>query len=1091
MMQRILSFSVQSRWFVVFVTLIVAVYGLYEVTRLPIDALPDITNKQVQINTVAPTLGPEEIEKRVTFPIETALAGLAGVESTRSFSRNGYGQVTAVFREDQDLYFMRQQVAERLAQAKPNLPPGIEPQMGPVSTGLGEIFMYTVEYANPAGKGATIRNGEPGWQSDGSYLTEEGERLSDEIAQLAYLRTVQDWILRPQLRTVPGVADIDSLGGYEKQYTVEPDPIKLTSYGLSYSNIARALEAANLSVGANYIQRSGEAYLVRADARIRSIEEIERSVVATRSGVPILVKDVANVRIGGELRRGAASKNGYEVVIGTTLMLAGENSRTVASAVRAKLDEIRTNLPPGIVAEVALDRGQLVVATITTVTENLAIGALLVIATLFLILGDVRAATIATLVIPLSIVMSATGMNALGISGNLMSLGALDFGLIIDGAVIIVENTLRRLAERQHREGRPLTQNERLAEAVLSSREMIRPTVYGQIVIFLVFLPCLTFQGVEGKMFSPMVITLMLALGSAFVLSLTFVPAMLALLVRGKIAETEVSFIRWVKRTYEPYLRYTLVRPAPFIGAGVAIFAISVVMFFFLGRVFMPTLDETNFNLSSVRIPSTSIEQSVKLDLPLERAIMTLPEVSLVFSKAGTASLAADPMPTNASDNYVILKPKSEWPAGVAVKDDVLKRIEKVTQPVVGNNYDITQPIQMRFNELIGGVRSDVAVAVFGDNLDQMSATAKQVAAAMAKIPGIADLRVAQTEGFPTFDVKFNREVIARYGLTMEEVADTVGAALGGQPAGQLFDGDRRFEIVVRVPSLQRNDLDALGALPIMLPEVNGQRRESVPLRQLASFGFTEGLNEISRDNGKRRIFVEANVRGRDIGTFVDEAQAAIARDVKLPPGSWLEWGGQFENLQQAVQRLQIVIPVCAILIFAALYMALGDSVLALTVFSAVPLAVAGGIFTIAARGIPFSVSAAVGFIAVSGVAVLNGLVLMSSIRRRIELGDSVEPAILKGTLERVRPVLMTALVASLGFVPMAIATGTGAEVQRPLATVVIGGLITSTLLTLFVLPAICRIVLKGRLNRRNPSAQEGQKGELEEGHLAHEGQRI
>ncbi len=1061
MIGRILFFSVHARWVVVFLTAVVAGYGFYEVARLPIDALPDITNKQVQINFEAPALGPEEIEKRVTFPIETALAGLAGVESTRSFSRNGYGQVTAIFREEMNLYFMRQQVAERLAQAKPNLPPGVEPELGPVSTGLGEIFMYIIEYASPNGKDTSVRDGEPGWQSDGSYLTIEGERLTDEVARLAYLRTVQDWILRPQLRTVPGVADIDSLGGYEKQYVVEPDPAKLASYGLAYTDIAHALEAANLSVGANYIQRAGESYLVRADARIRSVDEIGHAVVATRAGVPITVNDVGHVRIGGELRRGAASKNGYEVVIGTALMLAGENSRTVASAVRDKLLQIRNNLPPGIVASVALDRSQLVNATITTVVENLAIGALLVIVTLFLILGNVRAATIATLVIPISILMSATGMNALGISGNLMSLGALDFGLIIDGAVIIVENTLRRIAERQKKEGRVLTRDERLFEAVQSSQEMVRPTIYGQIVIFLVFVPCLTFQGVEGKMFSPMVITLMLALASAFVLSLTFVPAMVALLVSGRVAESEVAFIRGAKRLYAPVLRQVLKRPFPFIATGALIFAAAVTVFVSLGRVFLPTLDEMNLNLDSVRIASTSIDQSVKLDLPLERALLTLPEVTLAYSKAGTASLAADPMPTNASDNYIILKPKNEWPAAVRSKDDVLKRIAEVLKPIVGNPYEFNQPIQMRFNELIGGVRSDVAVGIYGDDLDIMGATARRVAAVLGKVPGVADLLVAQTEGFPTFDVKFDRDAISRYGLTMADLADTVEAALGGRPAGLLFDGDRRYPIVVRVANAQRNDLEALAALPIMLPQTDGGPRRSVPLRQLASFGFSEGLNEISRDNGKRRIFVEANVRGRDIGSFVDEAQNAIARDVKLPPGYYLEWGGQFRNLQEAVRRLEIVVPVCLVLIFAALYMALGNAVLALTVFSAVPLALAGGVFAISLRGIPFSVSAAVGFIAVSGVAVLNGLVLMSSIRRRMGMGEGVDEAITKGALERVRPILMTALVASLGFVPMAIATGTGAEVQRPLATVVIGGLITSTALTLFVLPAISRLVLR------------------------------
>jgi heavy metal efflux system protein len=1059
---HVLAFSVRARWFVVGLTLLVAAYGVWQIAILPIDALPDITNKQVQINTSAPTLGPEEVEKRVTFAIETAISGLAGVESTRSFSRNGFSQVTAIFDERANLYFMRQQVAERLAQAKPNLPDGVEPQMGPVSTGLGEIFMYTVEFEHPDGAGAPIEDGQPGWQSDGSFVTEDGERLGDEVARLAYLRTVQDWIVRPQLRAVRGVADIDSLGGYEKEYVVEPDPTKLTAYGISYAELARSLEAANLSVGANYIQRGGESYLVRADARIRSIDEIERAVVASRGGVPVTVRDVANVRIGGELRTGAASKNGYQVVIGTALMLVGENSRTVARAVGQKLAEIKKSLPAGVVANVALDRSELVIATITTVAENLAIGALLVIATLFLILGNARAAIIATLVIPLSMLMSAAGMNSLRITGNLMSLGALDFGLIIDGAVIVVENTLRRIAERQGRQGRALVTAERLTEVVESSKEMIRPTIYGQVVILLVFVPCLTFQGVEGKMFSPMVITLMLALASAFVLSLTFVPAMAALLIRGQVAENEVPMIVRAKRFYEPRLRRVIASPFGAIAVGFAIFAAAAVTFLFVGQEFMPTLDEQNFNLSSVRIPSTSIEQSVKMDLPLERRILELPEVRLVFSKTGTANLAADPMPPNASDNYVMLKPKSEWPDDVRTKDRVIERIEEQTRAIVGNAYDVTQPIQMRFNELIGGVRSDVAVKVYGDDLEKMSATAGQIAKQLATIEGVADLRVAQTHGFPTFDIKFDREAIARFGLTIEEVAATVESALGGRSAGLLFSGDRRFRIVVRSADALRNDVDSIGALPVMLPAVGGERG-AVPLRQVASFHTAEGLNEISRDNGKRRVYVQANVRGRDIGSFVAEAQDLIDRNVRVPAGSWLEWGGQFENLQAAKQRLEVVIPICLLLIFATLYLALRSVSLALVVFTAVPLAIAGGVFTLALRGIPFSVSAAVGFIAVSGVAVLNGLVLMSSIRRKLEAGLDNGAAILHGSLERVRPVLMTALVASLGFVPMALATRAGAEVQKPLATVVIGGLVTSTALTLFLLPAVCGLMLRRR----------------------------
>lgn len=1065
MIDSILTGSVRSRWLILFLTLVVALAGAWQLNLLPIDVTPDITNKQVQINTVVPTLSPVEIEKRVTFPIETALSGLNGVESVRSFSRNGFSQVTAIFKESADLYFMRQQVSERLARALPDLPEGATPQMGPVSTGLGEVFHYSVEYTHPEGKGATRKDGKPGWQVDGSFLTEQGERLADDVAKQAYLRTVQDWIIRPQLRTTPGVADIDSLGGYVKEYVVEPEPAKMAAHGISFAELARTLEDANVSVGANYIRRSGESYLVRADGRIRTQEEMSRAVIATRNGVPVTVDQVAKVNVGGELRRGAASRDGYETVIGSALMLVGGNSRTVANAVGEKLKDVSKTLPEGITVVPTLDRSQLVVATISTVAKNLAEGALLVIVILFALLGNWRAALIAALVIPLSLLMSAIGMNFFGISGNLMSLGALDFGLIIDGAVIIVENTLRRLAERQHRESRPLDLKERLQEVVASSREMLRPTIYGQLVIFLVFLPCLTFEGVEGKMFSPMVITLMLALGSAFVLSLTFVPALIAVMMNGPVSEKEVKVIAITKSSYEPWLRQAVARPLPFIGAGVVVLAFAAVAFSFVGREFMPTLDEQNLNLSSVRIASTSIDQSLALDLQIERAILTLPEVKTVYSKAGTASLAADPMPPNASDNYIILKPKNEWPAGVTTKEQVIERIRAKTAPIVGNNYDVTQPIEMRFNELIGGVRSDVAVKIYGEDLEQLAQSAKQVADILRKIPGAADVRVAQTQGFPTFDIAFDRAAIARHGLTVKEVADTVSTALAGRSAGQIFEGDRRFDIVVRLPNALRENLDELGALPVMLPVV-GEQRASVPLRQLVQFRFTQGLNEVSRDNGKRRIYVEANVVGRDMGSYVDDAQTRLGKEVKLSPGSWMEWGGQFQNLRAATDRLAIIVPVCLVLISAALYMAIGNAMLTATVLTAVPLALAGGVFALVLRGIPFSISAAVGFIAVSGVAVLNGLVLISAINTRLADGVEAATAIIDGAMERLRPVLMTALVASLGFVPMAIATGTGAEVQKPLATVVIGGLITSTILTLFVLPAITGMVLRRRKSK-------------------------
>ncbi|AVA33748.1 nickel/cobalt/cadmium efflux RND transporter permease subunit NccA [Cupriavidus metallidurans] len=1072
MIESILSGAVRFRWLVLFLTAVVGAIGAWQLNLLPIDVTPDITNKQVQINTVVPTLSPVEVEKRVTYPIETAIAGLNGVENMRSLSRNGFSQVTVIFKESSNLYFMRQQVTERLAQARPNLPAGVEPQMGPVSTGLGEVFHYSVEYEFPDGKGAKVKDGEPGWQSDGSFLTERGERLTDRVSKLAYLRTVQDWIIRPQLRTTAGVADVDSLGGYVKQFVVEPDAAKMAAYGISFEELAQALEDANLSVGANFIRRSGESYLVRADARIKSADEIARAVIAQRQGVPITVGQVANINVGGELRSGAASRNGYETVVGSALMLVGANSRTVAQAVGDKLEEIKKTLPPGVVIVPTLNRSQLVMATIKTVAKNLVEGAALVVVILFALLGNWRAAVIAALVIPLSLLISAIGMNGLNISGNLMSLGALDFGLIIDGAVIIVENSLRRLAERQHHEGRLLTLKEGLEEVILSSREMVRPTVYGQLVIFMVFLPCLTFQGVEGKMFSPMVITLMLALASAFVLSLTFVPAMVAVLLRKKVSEKEVRVIAVTKERYRPLLERAVARPMPFLGAALVTLALAAMAFTFVGREFMPTLDEQNLNLSSVRIPSTSIDQSVAIDLPLERAVLSLPEVQTVYSKAGTASLAADPMPPNASDNYIILKPKSEWPEGITTKEQVIERIREKTAPMVGNNYDVTQPIQMRFNELIGGVRSDVAVKIYGENLDDLASTAQKIAAVLRKTPGATDTRVPLTGGFPTFDIVFDRAAIARYGLTVKEVADTVAAAMAGRPSGQIFDGDRRYDIVIRLPGQQRENLDVLGALPVMLPAVEGQPRASVPLRQLVQFRFTQGLNEVSRDNGKRRVYVEANVGGRDLGSFVDDAAKRIAAEVKLPPGMYIEWGGQFQNLQAATQRLAIIVPLCFILIAATLYMAIGSAALTATVLTAVPLALAGGVFALVLRDIPFSISASVGFIAVSGVAVLNGLVLISAIRKRLEDGAAPNEAVIEGAMERVRPVLMTALVASLGFVPMAIATGTGAEVQKPLATVVIGGLITATVLTLFVLPAVCGMVLRRQKKLEKPGGE-------------------
>nr|NUR36756.1 CusA/CzcA family heavy metal efflux RND transporter [Sphingomonas sp.] len=1081
MIDRLLDASVRFRWAVIALTAVIAIYGAFQLFRLPIDAVPDITNKQVQVNVTAPQFSPVDMERLVTFPVETALAGIPGLDHTRSISRNGFAQVTAVFDENVDIYFARQQVAERLAQARDALPSGVQPQMGPISTGLGEVLMWSVQYGPSGTRNSPKIAGRAGFQPDGSYLTPEGERLTSDVAKLAYLRTVEDWVIRPQMRTVRGIAGIDGIGGYEKQFIVQPDPSRLAAYGVSFTELADALERANLSIGANFIQRSGEAFLVRADARIRDTDEIERTVIANRNGLPVTVQNVAKVTLGGELRTGAASLNGKEVVVGTALMLAGENSRLVAKAASDRLAELAKGMPPGVELKTLYDRSALVDATISTVERNLIEGALLVIATLFWLLGNIRAAIIAALVIPLSFLLMAIGMNRYDVSGTLMSLGALDFGLIVDGSIIIIENCLRRLAERQHHEGRLLNLPERLHEVFEASREMVRPTIFGQAIILLVFAPLLTFTGVEGKMFTPMAITVIFALVGAFILSLTFVPAMVAVLIRNRVSEDDVAAIRWVKRRYEPLLRKLLAAPRKWILAGIGTFALAGLLFMTLGQEFIPKLDEGDASVQALRIPSTALEQSLQMQLRVERAISSLPEVAFVYSKTGTAEVATDPMPQNASDAFVILKPSSDWPEGVDSKEDVVERIEGRMKLLTGNSYAISQPIEMRFSELIAGVRGDVAIKVFGDNLEQLERVAGQISSTITKVPGTADLRVEQTGGFPTLEMIFNRDAIARYGLSVEEVANTVAASLGGREAGLVFEGDRRFDIVVRLDNATRDNLGAIGALPVMLNDPGSGPRTSVPLRELVQLRFNEGVNQVSRENGQRRIVVGANVRGRDLGSYVQAARAAVDNEVKLPPGVFVQWGGQYENLQAASRRLSIVIPAVFVLIFGILFMALRSMTAALAVYSAVPLGLAGGVFGLFLWGLPFSISAAVGFIVLSGVTVLNGLVVMTSIREGIDKGLPVPDAIQGGMMERVRAVLMTGIVPTIGFIPMALAHGRGAEVQKPLAIVVIAGLIVATLLTLFVLPAISKLLLhrprsphvRGEYDKEDPFGRE------------------
>ncbi|MBS7813623.1 efflux RND transporter permease subunit [Roseococcus pinisoli] len=1055
MIAGILNFSVRQRWLVVLITAAIAGFGLRSLLLLPIDAVPDITNNQVQINTLAPALSPYEVEKQVTFPVETALAGIRGLESTRSLSRNGFSQVTAIFRDNVDIYYARQQVLERLSDARELLPPGAEPRMGPISTGLGEIYMWTVGFA-PRQDGDIVRDGRPGWQADGSYVSAEGQRLTTELERTAYLRTLQDWVIRPQLRNVPGVAGVDSIGGLVKQFHVQPDPARLIGLGLSLTDVAEALERNNSSRGAGYIERGGEGYVVRSGGRLETLEDIRNVVIATREGVPVRIRDIAEVLVGRELRTGSASIGGQEAVVGTALMLIGANSRTVSTAVDARIGEIAATLPPGIELRTVLNRTELVNATVRTVAKNLAEGAMLVIVVLFLLLGNLRAAVVTALVIPVTMLITATGMLEGHISANLMSLGALDFGLIVDGAVIIAENSLRHLAEKQQALGRQLKLGERLETVAASAREMIRPTVFGQAIIILVYVPLLTFTGVEGKMFAPMALTVIIALAVAFVLSLTFVPAMIALVVTGKVKEEDNWIVRGLKRAYRPALDLALRRPMLVVGASALLFLGSLSLGSRLGSEFIPQLDEGNIAMHALRIPSTSLTQSQAMQLQVEQAVSRFPEVSVIFSKTGTAEVAADPMPVNVSDAFVILRPRAQWPDPSLSKEELVRRIQEAVQRVPGNNYEFTQPIQMRFNELLAGTRGDLAVKVFGEEFGPMTASANQIATLLRGIRGAEDVRVEQTAGLPFLEINVNREEIARRGLGMNAVHDVIGTAIGGREAGFVFEGDRRFAIIVRVPETIRNDLEALRNLPVALPANRaGVTGASVPLRSLATFRLTEGPNQVSRENGRRRMVVTANVRGRDIASVVAEAQAAVAREVRLPAGYFITWGGQFENLEAARQRLLVVVPGCFFLIFLLLYTALGSPRDAMLVFTAVPLALTGGIAMLWLRGMPLSVSAAVGFIALSGVAVLNGLVMVNHIKQLIEEGMEVEQAVRRGAMDRLRPVAMTALVASLGFVPMAIATGAGAEVQKPIATVVIGGLITATLLTLMVLPAL------------------------------------
>jgi len=1046
MFNKLIQFSIKQRLLVIVAAIFMGILGAYNFLILPIDAVPDITNVQVQINTEAPGFTPLEVEQRITFPVETIIAGLPKLKNTRSLSRYGLSQVTAIFEDGTDIYFARQLISSRLQGVKEVLPENTESLIGPIATGLGEIFMWSVERQD----NSSNKNQEP--------------------SSLMELREVQDWIIRPQLFNVPGVTEVNSIGGYVKKYQVAPDPMKMIAFGISFRDLMEALIKNNSNTGAGYIERQGEQYLIRSPGQVKGLQDIRKILLGSHDGVPIYVKDVAEVKLGKDLRTGAATLNGKEAVLGTVFMLKGENSRSVSLRVAEKMKEINKTLPKGIVAKTLYDRTHLVNATMKTVRNNLLEGALLVIAILFLLLGNFRAALITTLVIPLSMLFAVTGMVSNRISGNLLSLGAIDFGIIVDGAVIIVENCYRRLAQEQGKYGRILTKEERFTITKDAAHEVSRPSIFGVFIIMIVYLPILSLTGIEGKMFHPMAFTVLAALTGALILSITFIPAMIAQFASGEITEKENFLLGRFRKIYTPLLDYSLANRSVTISSAVVLVALSILLSTKMGTEFIPKLDEGDMAIHALRVTGTSLSQAISMQDAVEEKIKELPEVDYVFSKIGTADIASDPMAPSVADVFAIVKPRNQWPDPRLSKSDFVHKLEEKLALVPGNKYEITQPIQMRFNELIAGTRSDVAVKIFGDDIDSLVSSADEVEHILTSIPGAADVRMEQVTGLPVLTLKLKLDRMARLGINVSDVQDTIEIAIGGKSTGKVFKGDRRFDLIVRLPEYARKDFELLKKIPIPLPQkyshtilptavINNSADHFtyIPLGEVVTFEVLKGPNQISRENSKRRVVVTANVRGRDLGSFVKEAQKSVEENVSLPSGYWISWGGQFEHLISAAKRLWVIVPVALMLIFFLLFSAFGSLKNSLLVFTGIPLALTGGFLLLWIRGIPLSISAAVGFIALSGVAVLNGIVMVSFIDRLRNEEVPLDDAIRQGSLIRLRPVLMTALVASLGFIPMALATGTGAEVQRPLATVVIGGIISSTTLTLLVLPSIHR----------------------------------
>jgi len=1023
---RIIQFSINNAiWVMMFVIAWIGV-GIYSYQKLSIDAVPDITNVQVQINSQANGFTAPEVEQRITYPIENAMSGIPNLEQTRSISRYGLSQVTIIFKDGTDIYWARQLINQRLQEAKSALPDSIDPQMSPISTGLGEIYQWVVK-AEPNAK-----------KADGSAYSAMD------------LREIQDWIIRPQLQRVQGIAEVNSIGGYNKTYVVSPDLTRLQQLQIPLTDLQDALQNNNENRGAGFIEENGQQLTVRVPGMLTSIQDIQNVTVATKNGLPIRVADVASVSIGHDLRTGGATYNGQETVLGIAMMMMGENSKTIAKAIDQKVQEIQRSLPQGVVIETVYDRSSLVDKAIKTVAKNLIEGAILVIVILFIFLGNFRAALITACIIPLAMLFTLTGMAEQKISANLMSLGALDFGIIVDGAVVIVENCIRRLAEAQHLKGRLLTRSERFTEVFLAAKQARRPLIFGQIIIMVVYLPIFALAGVEAKMFHPMAMTVVLALLGAIILSVTFVPAAVALFVTGEVKEKESRWMMTLKKGYAGLLDKAYAFRYVVVTAAVSILILTSAIATRVGSEFAPQLSEGDFALQLMRAPSTGIEESLKIQENVEKQLLkAFPEIKAIFARTGTAEVATDVMPPNISDGIVLLKPHDQWPNPKETIDELRARMLQFVNQIPGNNSEFSQPIELRFNELISGVRSDIGVKIFGDDMQVLNQEAEKIAQQLRSIPGASEVKVEQTDGLPLLNVDVDHALAAQYGLSVKSIQDIVAASIGGQSVGQILQGDRRFDFVIRLQENMRTP-QQLAQLPIRLP--NGGL---IQLQDVAKVENILGLAQVSRENGKRRVIVTANVRDRDLGSFVQEMQSKLAQQ-KLPSGYWLGYGGQFENLASATARMQIVVPMALIMIFVLLMAVFSNFKDSLLVFSGVPFALSGGLVALWLRDIPLSMSAGVGFIALSGVAVLNGLVMLTFIKELRTTLD-VHAATWKGAVLRLRPVLMTAFVASLGFIPMALATGTGAEVQRPLATVVIGGIISSTILTLVLLPVIYR----------------------------------